>query len=109
MKIDPHTPDPIPLHELNWKRLTRWIGEAREAIGHLDETVKGSPSSLFEILKWKEAIASLRSQKIEATFEEVLQFSVGNLRDGHREGLLQKIVNAKEGLEFAIRFGKHHP
>ncbi|MES2273856.1 MAG: Fic family protein [Chlamydiota bacterium] len=109
MKIQAYTPDRIPPIDLDWKSLASLIGEAREAVARFDETLLQNPLALFEIFKWKEAIASLRGQNIEADFHEVLSFALEKSADENRAPLLQKIVNAKEGLDFAIRWGKKHP
>lgn len=103
------TPHRLPLQKLDWISLISLIGQAREAVGRFDEVLKKIPEPALEILKWEEAIASLRAQRIEATLAEVLSFALEREGEEKRTSLLQKILHAYEGLTFSVNWAKKHP
>lgn len=109
MNLEPCTPIPLPPKHVDWEFLAPWIGRARELLARYDETIRSVPPAILEILKWEESIASLRAQDIEAELEEVLRFAFNASAEEKRAPLLQKILNAKEALDFAMRYAKQKP
>lgn len=109
MKIETCKPHRLPLKKLDWGSLVPLIGGAREALARYDETLLHTPPHLLEIFKWNESISSLKSQNISADLKEVLQFSIEKRATEARIPLLQKILNTKEGLDFAIQWAQKKP
>jgi cell filamentation protein, protein adenylyltransferase len=107
MRIKNCVPHRLPLSKLDWGRIVPFLGIAREALGRYDETLKKSPPDLFELFKWQESVSSLRGQNIEADVEEAFQFATERSNEETRHPLLEKIVHAQEGLEWAIRQGRN--
>ncbi len=103
MDIKNCIPHRLPLRQLDWGKIVPSLGEARDALGRYDETLKRCPSFLFELFKWQESVYSLRGQNIEADVKEAIRFSIERSAEENRFPLLQKIENAQKGLEWAIR------
>jgi Fic family protein len=85
MEIEPCTPHPLPIKDLKWEKIISLIGEAREALGRYDETLKRISSKSLKTLQWQECVSSLRGEPGEKTF------------------------HVHEGLEFAIQWAKKKP
>jgi len=109
MKIDHYTPIRLPPKHLDWHLLAPALGEARASLARYDETLRMIPKPVLEILKWEEAISTIRSQKIETDFMEILRFSIDGTADEKRAPLLQKTLNAKAGIDFAIDWSHKKP
>lgn len=109
MKINPYLAEQLPPKNLDWVLLIPWIGKAREALARFDENLKNASPKVLEILKWKEAIASLETQKIKASLPEILRYLKNEPIDEERGRLLQKIVNAKKAIDFSFRWPSHKP
>ena len=105
-RLKTFTPHRLPLRHLNWESLVPLIGSAREAIARYDEALKRASPSTFERLKWHESLSSLRGQQIQTDLEEVMTFAKGHPVPESRQALLQKIVNAKQALDFGIQWKK---
>lgn len=104
MKIDHCIPIRLPPKHLDWHRLAPALGQAREALARYDEILKRIPASILEILKWEEAISTIRSQNIHTDLMELLHFAIDGAAEEKRAALLQKTLNAKKGLDFAIQW-----
>lgn len=107
--IKPCTPQRLPPRNLDWKLLVPLIGEARAALARYDALLSDASPTLFEELKWKESIASLKGQNIKTSLKEMVQFSRDLSAEETRFPFLLKIANAKKGLDFAIRWAKSKP
>lgn len=99
-----YTPDRLPIKSLDFESLIPLLGRAREQLARYDEAIRSLPPAILEVMKWEESIFNLRSQNIEADVKEVLRFAIDKTADERRAPLLQKILNAKEGLDFAIQW-----
>jgi cell filamentation protein, protein adenylyltransferase len=95
--------------KLDWLLLAPALGHAREELARYDETLRLVPLPVLEILKWEDSIATIRSQNIETDLLEVLRFSISKEAEEKRATLLQKILNAKDGLDFALRWSLKKP
>ncbi len=100
----PYTPERLPIKSLDFESFIPRLGEAREQIARYDEAIRPLPPSILDVMKWEESISSLQSQNIEADVKEVLRFALDKTADEARAPLLQKILNAKDGLNFAIQW-----
>lgn len=89
--------------KLDWNLILPWLGEARSALGRLDEISEPLPLSLFETNFWEESIHSLHPQKIRTTLREVLSFHAGKPIAEKQAAVLKKVVLVKEALHSAIR------
>ena len=74
MRIETCCPHLLPIQHLEWKWLIPLIGDAREAIARLDETLLNEKNCkpILEPLFWQESISSLRSQNIHTIFQKVI-------------------------------------
>jgi len=109
MKLAPFVPSALPPKDLDWGRLASPLGAAREQLARYDETLRSVPLSILEILKWEESISTLRSQNIDAGLREALRFSLDKEAEEKRAASLQKILFAKEGLDFGIKWSRTSP
>jgi len=105
MKLKCCTPIRLP-PKLDWHLLAPLLGRAREALARYDEILKTIPAPLLEILKWEEAVYTLRAQNINAGLTEILKFSLDGQAEEKRAAMLQKILHAKEALDLACRWMK---
>lgn len=104
MKIENCTPIRLPPKHLNWHLLVPLLSRAREELGRYDEILRKTPSPILEILKWEEAISNIRSQKIQTSLMEILQFSLTGVSEEKRATLLQKTIYAKEAVDFSTKW-----
>ncbi len=102
------TPIRLP-PKLDWRRLAPALGHAREELARFDETLRLIPLPVLEILKWEDSIENLRSQNIKTDLLEVLEFQLLKESEEKRSAMLQKILNAKEGLDFALQWSLKKP
>lgn len=109
MRIKTCLPHPLPLKKLNWAKLIPLIGPAREALARYDELLKTAPPSALEILKWEESALSLRAFGLIADLDEIHSFIRNKDVSPERKVILQKILNAKKGLDFGIAWAKKGP
>src|SRR3990167_6212536 len=89
--------------KLDWTPILPWLGEARSALGRLDEVSEHLPLSLFETVFWEEAIHSLHPQKIKTTLREILSFHAGKPMPEKQSAVLKKVILVKEAFNSAIR------
>ena len=108
-KIKPYAPEPLPLKKLNWAKLVPHLGETHAALALFNHSLKSFSSEKLEHLRWEESIHSLRSQGIRTRLKEMLQYIQTQSVKETRAPLLQKVMNAQEGLEFAIGWAKRRP
>jgi Fic family protein len=106
MRITPFVPERLPIKDLDWASLVPYIGEAREALARYDEALKTASAKRLETIAWEESIASLRTLDLHADLEEVLRYAK---KKSKRSLKLQKIIQAKTGLSFAIAWAKKRP
>jgi Fic family protein len=102
------TPIRLP-PKLDWRRLSPPLGHAREELARFDETLRLIPLPVLEILKWEDSIETIRSQNIQTHLLEVLQFALLKEAEEKRAAMLQKILDAKEGLDFALQWSLKKP
>lgn len=100
MKISPYEPKKLPIKHLNTSKIGVLLGNGREALARLDETVIRLPSKvLLEPLYWQEAISSLRSKEGKSAYLEILKEQLSPSPEG--DPLIQRIIAAKEALFIA--------
>jgi Fic family protein len=100
-----------PIHlppDLDWRLFALELGYAHKELALYDETLRSIPSPVLEILKWEDSIANVQSD-IKTGLLEVLQFALVRNEEEKRADLLQKIIHAKEGLDFAISWSFKKP
>lgn len=95
MKINSYTPKKLPLKSLDISRLLKILGKAHGVVGRFDALIKGQGRIFAPALRAQEVYASLHSQKVKATFEQILA--------GDKEGEVFKIINYQEALKKSSR------
>lgn len=74
MKFKTCVPDKLPLRSLKWESFVNLIGRAHATLARFDEVVSSvkNPQDVFSLLRSEEVLASLESQTIAVTVEELL-------------------------------------
>jgi Fic family protein len=70
----PFVPQKLPLEEIEWKSLFPAIRKANRSMSHYDRLLQTlpDPRALFSALGTQEAVFSLKIERTEATFSEIL-------------------------------------
>ena len=76
--MTPFVPPLLPLDCLDWTKLVRWIGPSNAALARFDGILQGivNPQILLSPLTIQEAVLSSRIEGTQASFEEVLQYTL---------------------------------
>ncbi len=81
--MKPHTPETLPLKNLNYELLFPYLGEASSELARYDGLLQGipNPTILLSPLTTKEAVLSSKIEGTQATVDEVLEQEAGMLKD----------------------------
>ncbi|MDN5870199.1 MAG: Fic family protein [Nitrococcus sp.] len=113
--MQPFLPHPLPIHDLNWRRLLPLVGQAQAALARYDGLLAGipNPAVMLSPLTTREAVLSSKIEGTQATVDEVLEQEAGMVKEGEKYQDIQEISNyrlalfqAREHLaEYPIRLG----
>ncbi len=99
----PYVPLPLPLQNLDYRRLIGKIGPANAALARYDGLLQSviNPGVLLSPLTNREAVLSSKIEGTQATVDEVLEFEAGLDFDGEKAKDIQEVVNYRKTLVLA--------
>ncbi|MEI7608983.1 MAG: Fic/DOC family N-terminal domain-containing protein [Rhodospirillaceae bacterium] len=77
--MQPYVPCPLPLSDLDHRRIIRKVGPANAALARYDGLLQSviNPSVLLSPLTNREAVLSSKIEGTQATVDEVLEYEAG--------------------------------
>ena len=104
--MKPYEPIPLPITELDYRRLFALVGDANAELARYDGLLQGivNPSVMLSPLTDQEAVLSSKIEGTQATVDEVLEQEAGIAKEGEKAKDIQEIINYRE----ALRSGHHH-
>ena len=95
-----YVPHILPYEDLDWKRLSIYIGKANAILSQYSELVKAmiNPYILLSPLTTQEATVSSRIEGTQATLSEVLLYEVGNEYQEKKGRDINEIINYRKAL-----------
>ena len=109
--MKPHTPETLPLKNLNYELLFPYLGEASSELARYDGLLQGipNPTILLSPLTTKEAVLSSKIEGTQATVDEVLEQEAGMLKEGEKLKDIQEISNYRQALLRASEYMRDYP
>lgn len=109
--MDPYEPQPLPLADLDYRRLIAQVGEANAALARYDGLLQGmvNPEILLSPLTDQEAVLSSKIEGTQATLEEVLEHEAGRQYDENKTHDIQEVLNYRTTLRLAQDYLKDRP
>lgn len=109
--MDPYIPDNLPLHNLDYKRLFTYVGEANAELARYDGLLQGivNPHVLLSPLTTNEAVLSSKIEGTQATLDEVLEQEAGIQVDDEKIKDIQEIINYRTTLKEAADYVSRSP
>ena len=109
--MQPYVPCPLPLSELDHRRLFRKVGPANAALARYDGLLQSviNPSVLLSPLTNREAVLSSKIEGTQATVDEVLEYEAGIDFTGEKVKDIQEIVNYRKALTLAAEVLTEQP
>lgn len=109
--MDPYVPEPLPLADLDLRRLVGGVGRANAALARYDGLLQGlvNPEILLSPLTTQEAVLSSRIEGTQATLDEVLEHEAGQLQQGEKAQDVREILNYRTALSLARDFVADRP
>ena len=101
--MKPHTPDTLPINDINWEPLIPLIGASNRALAQYDGILYAvpNPEVLLSPLTTQEAVLSSRIEGTQATLGEVLRFEAGDPTEPERRDDYREILNYRRALRHA--------
>lgn len=101
--MEPYVPNSLPLTNLDYQRLVRFIGSANRELARYDGLLEGlvNPALMLSPLTTQEAVLSSRIEGTEASLDEVLQHEAGAIQTGEKGEDIQEIINYRLALSSA--------
>jgi len=104
----PTIPHTLPLSNLDWEKLTPFIGAAHRGVARLDALASNANTreailQLAPLLSIQEALSSSRIEGTQATLEEVLRFQADEKVTGEKRDDILEVINYRNALEFAFK------
>ena len=98
--MNSYTPDPLPLPEIDYRRLFSVVGDANAELARYDGLLQGivNPEILLSPLTTQEAVLSSRIEGTQATVDEVLEPEAGLIKEGVTFKDVQEIINYRKAL-----------
>lgn len=96
----PFIPDPLPLTDLNWRRLAPLLGRANAAIARYDGFFQSmvNPGVLMSPITTKEAVLSSKIEGTVTTLSDVLNLEAGEEYDERKTLDIQEVLNYRQAL-----------
>jgi len=112
MHMKPFEPTRLPVENVDWPRLVRFIGPASRALAQFNGILYAvrNPDVLLAPLTIQEAVLSSRIEGTQATLGEVLEFEAGS--EPHEEAKrldIHEILNYRNALTLSERRLKGRP
>ncbi len=103
--MEPHIPRELPIKDLEFSQLIKFVGDANAEVARYDGLLQGivNPQVLLSPLTMQEAVLSSRIEGTQATLDEVLEQEAGLIENktvGKTEDI-QEIVNYRKALMLA--------
>lgn len=107
----PYEPQPLPLDNLDFRRLIAQVGEANAALARYDGLLQAmvNPDILLSPLTDQEAVLSSKIEGTQATLEEVLEHEAGRQYDEHKTHDIQEVLNYRTALRLAKNYLDERP
>jgi Fic family protein len=101
--VQPYTPEPLPIKELDKEKLFSAVGEANAALARYDGLLMGmvNPAVMLSPLTNQEAVLSSKIEGTQATVEEVLGYEAGQEQDEEKQRDIKEILNYRKALMLA--------
>jgi Fic family protein len=101
--MDPYVPLPLPLQDLDYRRLIGKIGPANGALARYDGLLQSviNPGVLLSPLTNREAVLSSKIEGTQATVDEVLEYEAGLDFEREKVDDIQEVVNYRKTLVLA--------
>ncbi len=98
--MTPYTPSPLPITNLDWKRLISLVGKANASLSQYNGLLESmiNPHVLLSPLTMKEATLSSKIEGTQATLSEVLKYEVGEVYNAEKERDIQEIWNYRKAM-----------
>jgi Fic family protein len=101
--MEPYVPQPLPLRDLDYRRLIRKVGPANAALARYDGLLQSviNPAVMLSPLTNREAVLSSKIEGTQATVDEVLEYEAGIEFGGEKVKDIQEIGNYRKALVLA--------
>lgn len=101
--MKPYIAQPLPLQDLDYRRLLGLVGEANAALAKYDGLLQGvvNPAVLLSPITTQEAVLSSKIEGTQATLDEVLEHDAGIQMDVFKTQDILEIVNYRRALMLA--------
>ena len=109
--MTPYQPDPLPIIDLDYRRLFALVGEANAELARYDGLLQGipNPAVMLSPLTTREAVLSSKIEGTQATVDEVLEHEAGLEKEGEKYKDIQDISNYRTALYRASEHLKQYP
>ncbi|MEO5329058.1 MAG: Fic family protein [Magnetococcus sp. THC-1_WYH] len=109
--MNPYRPEPLPLQDLDYRRLLPLVGQANAALARYDGLLQGipNPAVMLSPLTTQEAVLSSRIEGTQATVDEVLEQEAGLLKEGEKYQDILEISNYRRALFAAREYLQDYP
>lgn len=109
--MNPYQPAPLPLKDLDYRRLLALVGQANAALARYDGLLQGipNPAVMLSPLTTQEAVLSSKIEGTQATIDEVLEQEAGLLKEGEKYQDILEISNYRRALFSAREYLKDYP
>lgn len=110
--MQPYNPISLPIENLDYKQLIRFVGEANAELARYDGKLGGivNPGVFLSPLTTQEAVLSSRIEGTQASLDEVLEHEAGQLAtDPDKTQDIQEILNYRRVLSLASDTLKDRP
>lgn len=109
--MQPYIPAPLPLNDLDHRRLLPLVGQANAALARYDGLLRGipNPAVMLSPLTTQEAVLSSKIEGTQATVDEVLEQEAGLLKEGEKFKDIQEISNYRQALFKAREYLQAYP
>lgn len=98
--MEPYTPHPLPLGNIDYAQLITLVGEANARLAEYSGMLQGivNPAVMLSPLTQQEAVLSSKIEGTQATVEEVLEREAGQKFDDHKNEDINEILNYRKAL-----------
>lgn len=109
--MQPYVPNPLPLHDLDYRLLLPLVGQANAALARYDGLLQGipNPAVMLSPLTTQEAVLSSKIEGTQATVDEVLEQEAGLLKEGEKYKDILEISNYRQALFKAREYLQEYP